>query len=41
MAIESKHWTIPDEEENLIHEELLDKGGYGEVHKISIQGPHG
>lgn len=36
MAIESKHWTIRDEEENLIHQELLGRGGYGEVHKVSI-----
>ena len=35
MAIESKHWTILDKEENLIHQGLLGSGGYGEVHKVS------
>lgn len=37
MVIGSKHWTIRDEEEDVIHQELLGMGGYGEVHKVSVQ----
>jgi len=37
MAIESKHWTIREEEDNITHEGLLGQGGYGEVHKVSLQ----
>jgi hypothetical protein len=32
-----KHWTIGEEEENITHEALLGKGGYGEVHKVNLQ----
>jgi len=37
MAIESKHWTIREEEENIMHKALLGRGGYGEVHKVNLQ----
>jgi hypothetical protein len=30
-----KHWTIRDEEEDIVHHELIGRGGYGEVHKVS------
>ncbi len=29
----TKHWTIRDEED-FVHEEILGRGGFGEVHKV-------
>jgi hypothetical protein len=35
-AMSAKHWTVRDNEENIIHLELIGKGGFGEVHKVTV-----
>lgn len=34
-----KHWTVLESEDNVVHQEELGRGGYGEVHKVTIQFP--
>lgn len=31
----TKHWTVREDEENIYHETLLGQGGFGEVHKVN------
>lgn len=33
--MDTKHWTIRDDEKDIVYQELLGEGGYGEVHKVS------
>jgi hypothetical protein len=33
-------WTIRENEQNVVHQELLGEGGYGEVHKVSLSHSH-
>jgi hypothetical protein len=35
--MESRHWTIRDHEEDVVHEEQIGSGGFGEVHKVRFQ----
>lgn len=30
-----KHWTIREQETDVLHGKLLGKGGFGEVHEVS------
>jgi len=32
--VTAKHWTIRDDEETVIHDSLIGRGGFGEVHKV-------
>lgn len=34
--VDSKHWTVRKNEESIVHEELLGKGGFGEVHRVIL-----
>src|SRR5277367_1789996 len=33
----SRHWTLRDEEVNVLHQRFLGEGGYGEVHQVSLR----
>jgi hypothetical protein len=34
--MEATHWTIGDHEDNVVYEEKIGSGGFGEVHKVQL-----